>query len=68
MAIHCCKGCTQPKRHPGCHGSCSEYLAEKAEHERQKEIHDKQRDIVYGIISDRENKIYRAMKNRKGWL
>ena len=37
MAITCCKNCVPPKRHPGCHGTCEQYLKEKAEYERQKE-------------------------------
>ena len=34
MTIKCCNGCVPPKRHPGCHGKCPEYLAEKAEYDR----------------------------------
>lgn len=30
MKIKCCKDCVAPKRHPGCHGVCPEYLYEKA--------------------------------------
>ena len=26
-----------PQRHPGCHGTCEQYLKEKAEYEKQKE-------------------------------
>lgn len=35
--ITCCKDCVPPKRHPGCHGSCPEYIAERAELDKQKE-------------------------------
>ena len=28
--ILCCKGCVAPKRYPGCHGHCPEYIKEKA--------------------------------------
>lgn len=34
--IWCCKDCVAPKRRPGCHGSCPEYLVEKAEHDKQR--------------------------------
>ena len=37
MAITCCKNCVPPQRHPGCHGTCEQYLKEKAEYEKQKE-------------------------------
>lgn len=36
MAITCCKNCVPPQRHPGCHGTCEQYLKEKAEYEKQK--------------------------------
>lgn len=35
--IRCCKGCIPPKRYPGCHAVCKEYLAEKAKWEEDKE-------------------------------
>ena len=34
--ITCCKDCVAPKRRPGCHGSCPEYIVEKAEHDRER--------------------------------
>lgn len=34
--INSCKGCVAPKRYPGCHAVCPEYLADKEEHERRK--------------------------------
>jgi len=36
MAIKCCKDCVPPQRSPGCHDSCKQYIAEKAEYEEQK--------------------------------
>lgn len=36
MAIHCCKNCTPPKRHSGCHSKCSDYNREKKVHEAEK--------------------------------
>ena len=35
--IWCCKDCVAPKRRPGCHGSCPEYLVEKAEYDKERE-------------------------------
>jgi hypothetical protein len=51
MAIYSCKGCVAPKRHPGCHSSCEEYLKEKAEYERKKAEEEKRRKIEYGLDS-----------------
>lgn len=65
MAIKCCKDCVAPKRHPGCHSVCSEYLAQKAEYEKLKEIHDKEKQINMGIYIDRNTKVYKAMQNRR---
>ena len=36
MPIKCCKDCVPPKRHPGCHSQCPDYLREKAEYEEWK--------------------------------
>lgn len=64
MATFSCKDCAPPKRHPGCHGSCQEYLAEKAEYDRLKAVYDKERDIACAITCARGNRVYKAMKNR----
>lgn len=34
--IRCCAHCVPPERHPGCHGRCEKYLAEKEEHEKKR--------------------------------
>lgn len=36
MKIKCCKDCVAPKRYPGCHGVCPEYIHEKALWEEEK--------------------------------
>lgn len=33
---YCCYGCVPPKREPGCHSTCPEYLKQKAEHDALK--------------------------------
>lgn len=60
-----CKDCVAPKRHPGCHGTCEIYLAERAEYDRRKAIADRQRDIAVAFILDRRDKVYEAMKSRR---
>ena len=49
MGIKCCKDCDD--RHPNCHSTCERYLAEKKEHERQREVAQKQRNIHNMMIS-----------------
>lgn len=63
--IYCCKDCVAPKRHPGCHGSCPEYLADKAEHDRLKAEYDKANQTTGAIIEDQMRKVYKAMKDRR---
>lgn len=67
MMIYSCMYCVAPKRHPGCHGSCPEYLADKAKHDREKAEMDKQRAIINGIYEQRGEKVYKALRSRRGW-
>lgn len=62
MGVFSCKGCIPPKRHPGCHASCPEYIAEKAAHEERKAMHDKERDISCAITNNRTEKVIKALK------
>ena len=63
--IDCCRYCQAPKRYPGCHGSCQEYIAEKAEYNRLKAIHDQQRSIDIGIVQQRGERVYKALRSRR---
>jgi hypothetical protein len=65
MVINCCNGCVAPKRYPGCHSHCNEYIAERAEYDRMKAIHDKERDVRVGIYQQRSDKAYKVLKNRR---
>lgn len=65
MTFKSCFGCVAPKRHPGCHGSCPEYLAERAEYDRLKEIHDREQRVTIGIYTSRNQKVYKALKDRR---
>lgn len=60
-----CKDCVAPKRHPGCHDPCPEYLAQRAEYDRLKAIQDEKRDIGIAIYYNRAEKVNRAMRNRR---
>ena len=63
--IICCKSCVAPKRHPGCHGHCPEYLAEKAEYEAKKAEIDKRKSIKKGLDAQTASAVYRAKKIRE---
>lgn len=68
MAINCCKDCVAPKRYPGCHGSCEQYIKEKAEYDHRKAEEDKRRKIEYGLDSHVGKRAYvlRQIRGRKG--
>lgn len=34
--IWCCKECVAPKRYPGCHDHCTEYIDQKAKHDKER--------------------------------
>lgn len=56
MKIKCCKDCVAPKRHPGCHGVCPEYLYEKAlweEHRRFSELYEQRSEGVRKALKHR---------------
>lgn len=64
MAISCCRYCVAPKRHPGCHDRCAEYLEEKSKHAELKEEYAKKRAVDDGIYYQRSRLVYRALKSR----
>ena len=67
--IYSCKGCVAPKRFPGCHSSCPDYISEKAEHDRLKAIADQKRETESGLASQRfagVNKAYKAQRRIRG--
>lgn len=63
--IVCCKSCIAPKRHPGCHGHCPEYLAEKAEYEAKKAEAEKRKAIKKGLDAQAAAAVYRSKKIRE---
>lgn len=60
--ISSCKNCVAPKRYPGCHSVCQEYLEAKAEHERRKEEYYRDERLNVAINLDRGKKVYNALK------
>ena len=65
MSIECCCGCVAPKRYPGCHAVCPEYIKERAEYDRRKAIHDREQRVDIAIYVGRNEKVYKAFKNRR---
>ena len=65
MAINCCWGCVAPKRHPGCHGHCPEYIAEKDQLEKEKEIINQRKSIYDGLTAQSIAGVFRAKKAQK---
>lgn len=66
MTTFCCKGCVAPKRYPGCHDRCPEYLKQKAEYQERKAAYDKKKKISFGITAQRSAAVAKAMKGRNG--
>ena len=58
-----CRFCVAPKRHPGCHGTCGDYIIAKAFHIDQLKV-DHEREILDGYIIG--NSLNNADKSRKG--
>ena len=65
-SFNACRYCVAPKRHPGCHDTCMEYLMEKAVHETKKAVADKQKAVNTGLNAQAIASVYRAHKKRKG--
>lgn len=65
VTIFSCKGCVAPKRYPGCHDHCPEYIAERAEHDRRKAIYDRKRNTSNAIYQNRSKKIEKALRDRE---
>lgn len=47
--IKCCKDCVPPKRYPGCHDRCQEYLEEKRIHDEIKQKRYEENQITGGL-------------------
>lgn len=60
--INCCHYCVAPKRHPGCHDHCPEYVAEKAEHDRLKAMDAEKRKVKNDIYNQRSEHVTKALK------
>ena len=59
-----CKGCVAPKRHPGCHSTCTEYKQDRERYDAKKAELDKKKKAYDEIYHQREKQIRRAMRGR----
>ena len=65
MAIKCCHGCMAPKRYPGCHGTCPEYLKEKAEYDAKMAEDYKRRKLNQDLNEQRYRAITKLTKSKR---
>ena len=65
MGIYCCMGCVSPRRTPGCHDTCKDYIEEKAAFEEQKAAADARRKINNEIYSQKAAGIHRARRKHR---
>lgn len=70
--IDCCKGCIPPKRHPGCHSTCEEYLRQHKKHNQEREERYQMRKIDWDfedyVVKDcAKNRTKRKVKFRKNY-
>lgn len=60
-----CRDCVAPKRHPGCHDTCGDYIVEKAFHNAEIKTEREKYEIdSYSVDYVRKN-IDRAQKRRR---
>lgn len=60
-----CHGCKPPKRTPGCHSTCADYIIAKAFHEAEQDAIREQKLVAqYTIDASRDNRD-RAQKRKK---
>lgn len=63
--ITCCRNCVPPKRYPGCHDHCPEYLAQKAIHEAERVERFKKNEVNCGIYEQRSAAIAKVVDKRR---
>lgn len=68
--FECCHYCKPPKRTPGCHDTCSEYLEAKAMFEQKKKDHDKYKEAELYLnhsVMERKNMAAKRKKKNAGY-
>lgn len=65
MKIKCCKDCVAPKRYPGCHGVCPEYIHEKALWEEEKKVVREEHRRFSELYEQRSEGVRKALRHRR---
>lgn len=63
--IECCHGCAPPKRRPGCHSNCIDYIFERAALNEENERENRKRQAKRGVYEQRERQVTRAIKDKR---
>lgn len=63
--IWCCKDCVAPKRHPGCHDRCPEYIEQKAIHEQELEDRRKAKAVQNRLYNQRAEGVRKANSRKR---
>lgn len=66
--ITCCKDCVAPKRHIGCHGTCKDYIREKAADAERKKKMEAERKLnsthIQNVMNRKDAQAKRHKKHR----
>ena len=63
--IRCCYGCVPPKRYPGCHAVCEEYIGENEKHLEEKERRQKEQARMGELYDQRTKAVRKAMRRKR---
>jgi hypothetical protein len=63
--IRCCKDCKAPKRHPGCHATCPEYIEQKEKHEQDRQAKWNAQAVKNNLTAQRAVGVYKANKSKR---
>lgn len=64
--MKCCRHCVPPKRYPGCHDHCPDYIEERAEFDELKAIEEKKKAVRQSIYNQKSRAVTRALKRHGG--
>lgn len=65
MKIKCCKDCIAPKRYPGCHSVCPEYIHEKELWENERNTIRNERMIYNRLYEQRRKGVQKAQRHKR---
>jgi len=64
--VYCCRYCVAPKRHPGCHSTCEEYLKQSKENNEKMEMIRKEKSKNVTLTTyDFDKLAYKGLRRRK---